>query len=180
MIIHKNELSHLHDELQDASIALRFGTYDLLHSGHQASIEQAAAQADILVVGVMPDEYVTRIKGPNRPISPEQLRLQRIDDTKDVDYSFIAPSKALGLAKAIFSLRPEVYIEDEEQHHFSRLKTIFLGAIGTEHVIAPRNDGGSTTEMINLLGLDEAVARAGFDFALPRVGQTQACLDNIR
>jgi len=167
MIVSKYELGDVRSQanLIDQTIALRFGTYDLLHAGHKAGIADAAQQADLLVVGVMPDEYVSRVKGPSRPINPEQRRIQAIDEAEGVDFSFIAPPRALGMARAILSLRPNTYIEDEEQEA-GRLRSLFLGVLGTEYVTVPRNEGGSTTEMINLLGLEEAIRCSSLDFAL--------------
>jgi cytidyltransferase-like protein len=167
MIVSKNELGDVRAQANntDQTVALRFGTYDLLHAGHKAGIIDAAGHANLLVVGIMPDEYVSRVKGPNRPINPEQRRIQTIDEADGVDFSFIAPPRALGIARAILSLRPNVYVEDEEQE-IGKLKSLLLGAVGTEYITTPRNEGGSTTDMISLLGLDEAIHRSSLDFTL--------------
>ena len=46
------------------------GCFDILHHGHVALLEAAAAECDVLVVGVNSDASVTRLKGPLRPIVP--------------------------------------------------------------------------------------------------------------
>jgi D-glycero-beta-D-manno-heptose 1-phosphate adenylyltransferase len=50
------------------------GCFDLLHLGHIDYLSKAADQGDILVVGINTDGSVSRLKGPGRPINPEQAR----------------------------------------------------------------------------------------------------------
>ena len=46
------------------------GCFDLLHVGHIRYLRGAAAEGDVLVVGVNSDESVRRLKGPERPLVP--------------------------------------------------------------------------------------------------------------
>ena len=41
------------------------GCFDLIHSGHYNALRQAKTLGDILVVGVISDEQVTKYKGPS-------------------------------------------------------------------------------------------------------------------
>jgi rfaE bifunctional protein nucleotidyltransferase chain/domain len=50
------------------------GVYDLLHRGHAEYLEAARALGDRLVVGVNSDASVRRLKGPARPIIPQDDR----------------------------------------------------------------------------------------------------------
>ena len=52
------------------------GVFDLLHAGHVDSLRRAAAEGDILIVGLNDDESVRRLKGPGRPILPLDQRLR--------------------------------------------------------------------------------------------------------
>ena len=52
------------------------GCFDLLHVGHLRTIEEAAAQGDVLIVGVNSDTSVRRLKGAGRPVIGEQQRAQ--------------------------------------------------------------------------------------------------------
>ncbi len=56
------------------TIAFTNGCFDILHEGHIASLSQAAAEADILIVGLNSDESTRRLKGEARPINNEQSR----------------------------------------------------------------------------------------------------------
>ncbi|HSB91738.1 MAG TPA: D-glycero-beta-D-manno-heptose 1-phosphate adenylyltransferase [Flavitalea sp.] len=57
-------------------IAFTNGCFDILHSGHIASLSAAAKEADLLVVGVNSDASTKRLKGPQRPINNEQSRAE--------------------------------------------------------------------------------------------------------
>jgi rfaE bifunctional protein nucleotidyltransferase chain/domain len=50
------------------------GCFDLLHAGHVTYLEAAAAQGDIVLVGVNDDAGVRELKGPTRPLNPEADR----------------------------------------------------------------------------------------------------------
>lgn len=163
MVIRSHELADLRDVTGDASIALRFGSYDLLHAGHQAGIDHAATQADILVLGVMPDDYLKRVKGPDRPVNSEAVRVKAIDDASGVDYSFIAPASNLALVGLFLKLRPEVYVEGQE-YPKSRRKTLLLGALGIRHVVDQQTRIASTSQMIDRLGVQEAKLHSNLEF----------------
>jgi rfaE bifunctional protein nucleotidyltransferase chain/domain len=51
------------------------GVFDLLHPGHVRYLADARAQGDVLIVAVNSDRSVHAIKGPERPINPEQDRM---------------------------------------------------------------------------------------------------------
>ena len=50
------------------------GVFDLLHRGHVEYLAAAASEADALLVALNSDRSVHAIKGPDRPIVPEQDR----------------------------------------------------------------------------------------------------------
>ena len=56
------------------TIAFTNGCFDILHEGHIYSLNQAAAEADILIIGVNSDASVKRLKGPERPVNSEVSR----------------------------------------------------------------------------------------------------------
>ena len=62
------------------------GVFDLLHPGHVELLQFAAAQGDILVVGINDDDSVRRLKGPTRPIFPLAERLEVLAAFEAVDY----------------------------------------------------------------------------------------------
>ena len=61
------------------------GVFDLLHRGHVEYLEDARALGDRLVVGVNSDASVRRLKGPSRPLIPEDERAELLAALESVD-----------------------------------------------------------------------------------------------
>lgn len=62
------------------------GCFDILHLGHIDYLAKAAAQGDVLIVGLNTDESVRRIKGGNRPIQDEISRAMILASLRFVDF----------------------------------------------------------------------------------------------
>ena len=50
-------------------VAFTNGCFDVLHAGHVQYLQEARAQADLLVVGLNSDASVRALKGPGRPVN---------------------------------------------------------------------------------------------------------------
>jgi len=50
------------------------GCFDLLHAGHVSYLESARTHGDALLIGLNGDDSVRQLKGPTRPVVPEQDR----------------------------------------------------------------------------------------------------------
>src|SRR5262245_8601803 len=62
------------------------GGFDVLHVGHARDLEAARALGDLLVVGLNSDASVRGLKGPLRPIVPEEDRAELLGALAAVDY----------------------------------------------------------------------------------------------
>lgn len=62
------------------------GCFDLLHIGHLRYLAEARCLGDLLVIGLNSDASVQAIKGPNRPIIPEEDRAEVLAAMEMVDY----------------------------------------------------------------------------------------------
>ena len=60
------------------SIVFTNGCFDLLHRGHIDLLEKAATFGDILIVGLNSDKSVKIIKGTDRPIESENVRIKHL------------------------------------------------------------------------------------------------------
>ena len=67
------------------TIVFTNGVFDLLHPGHIRYLEDARREGDALVVGVNSDRSVREIKGPSRPITPENERAEVLAALSCVD-----------------------------------------------------------------------------------------------
>ena len=77
-------------------VVLTNGCFDLLHAGHLACLEQAAAEGECLVVAVNSDDSVRGLaKGPGRPIISEDQRAAMLAGLEAVSYTHLTlPTKA--------------------------------------------------------------------------------------
>jgi len=89
------------------TIAFANGCFDVLHVGHIRYLQDAAKQADVLVVGVNGDDSVRELKGEGRPVMPASERAEIIAAIDGVDYVTIfderSPARLLG------ALKPDVH-----------------------------------------------------------------------
>jgi rfaE bifunctional protein nucleotidyltransferase chain/domain len=89
------------------TVALANGCFDLLHVGHVRYLEAARAEADVLVVGVNADGSVRRLKGPGRPVLPEQERALLVAALRCVDHVVVFAEDDVGAL--LLALRPDVH-----------------------------------------------------------------------
>jgi D-beta-D-heptose 7-phosphate kinase/D-beta-D-heptose 1-phosphate adenosyltransferase len=85
------------------------GCFDLLHVGHLALLEEAAAQGDRLVVAVNDDASVRRLKGPSRPLTPGPERMRLLAAFRVVDV--VLPFAEDTPLRAIEAVRPDVLVK---------------------------------------------------------------------
>ena len=69
-------------------IVLTSGSFDLIHLGHAKYLALAKELGDVLVVGVDSDAKIKRRKGDDRPMVPEQERLEMLAHQRPVDLIF--------------------------------------------------------------------------------------------
>jgi len=71
---------------QGQRIVFTNGCFDLLHPGHTRYLAEARALGDVLVVAVNSDRSVRELKGPGRPVVPEDERAEVLAALRAVDY----------------------------------------------------------------------------------------------
>lgn len=62
------------------------GCFDIIHAGHVGYLEQARQLGDRLVVAVNSDASVSKLKGPGRPINPQDRRMAVLAGLEAVDW----------------------------------------------------------------------------------------------
>jgi rfaE bifunctional protein nucleotidyltransferase chain/domain len=85
------------------------GCFDLLHPGHIRSLESARAFGDFLVVGLNSDKSVRALKGPGRPVIPQQERAEILACLECVDAVLIFDEPTP--QKVISALLPDVLVK---------------------------------------------------------------------
>ena len=94
-------------QLDGSTVALANGCFDVLHLGHVRFLEEAAAEADLLVVGVNTDDTVRALKGEGRPMQSAEDRASLVAALRPVDYVTIFSEPTAD--QLIEKLRPEVH-----------------------------------------------------------------------
>jgi D-glycero-beta-D-manno-heptose 1-phosphate adenylyltransferase len=87
-------------------ITLANGCFDLLHVGHVRYLHAAKQLGGRLLVAVNSDESVRRLKGPDRPLMPENERAEILSALQDVDAVVIFPEP--DVRALIRDVRPDV------------------------------------------------------------------------
>lgn len=97
-------------------IVLTQGVFDLVHIGHARYCDEAKKYGDVLIVGVDSDEKVRYRKGPDRPIVPQEERLEMLTYLRSVDAVVLKElnAKKLNLIKII---EPDVLVVTRENYH---------------------------------------------------------------
>lgn len=122
------------------------GCFDLLHTGHIHTLQEAAALGDFLFVAVNSDASVSRLKGPTRPLNHEQNRAQILAALSMVDGVMIFEEDTpLQLIKKI---QPDVLVKggDYRPDEIVGAKEVIAG--GGEIAIIPFIENISTTQLI--------------------------------
>ena len=85
------------------------GCFDVLHPGHLDLLKRARVLGDVLVVAINGDSSVKRLKGPNRPVFPEQERAEILAALDVVDY--VTAFDEDTPLEAILAIRPDVLVK---------------------------------------------------------------------
>ncbi|MEI7777247.1 MAG: adenylyltransferase/cytidyltransferase family protein [bacterium] len=104
-------------------VVLTQGTYDMVHIGHARYFEEAKKHGDLLIVGVDSDEKVRARKGPERPVVPQDERLEMVAHLRSVDVVVLKQHKAPKWS-LIKTVRPDVLIATKETYTKAQLKEL--------------------------------------------------------
>ena len=93
------------------TIVYTVGTFDLLHVGHLAILEQCRKLGDIVVVGVASDSVVASYK-PNEPVIPLIQRQEMLEALRCVDR--VLPYHTLEYVSACKELNVDIFVVGED------------------------------------------------------------------
>ena len=113
------------------------GCFDLLHKGHLSLLSHAKKNCDFLIVGLNSDISVKLLKGENRPIENESIRLKKLSIIKDVDALIVFEEETP--LQIINRILPDILFKGADYK--------FKEVIGSKSVI---NNGGKV-ELIEIL-----------------------------
>jgi D-beta-D-heptose 7-phosphate kinase/D-beta-D-heptose 1-phosphate adenosyltransferase len=147
----REELQRIIQELKAKGKRIVFtnGCFDLLHIGHVRYLEEAKSLGDILVVAVNSDSSVRGLKGPTRPILPEEERAEILSGLGCVDYVTIfdepTPLNLISL------LLPHILVKGGDWTKEATVGWETVEKTGGEVVILSFVEGASTSQLIETI-----------------------------
>ena len=85
------------------------GCFDLLHLGHVRYLQEARTLGDFLILGLNSDEGVRLLKGPGRPLIPQDERAEILAALTCVDYVTIFNEPTA--SPLVEYVRPAIYVK---------------------------------------------------------------------
>lgn len=122
------------------------GCFDILHLGHVTYLEEAAKLGDVLIVGLNSDDSVRRLKGPMRPIQPQEARARILAALEFVEAVVIFEEDTP--LRLIEKVSPDVLVKGGDYTVDTVVGADFVRSRGGEVVILPLVEGYSTTQLI--------------------------------
>jgi rfaE bifunctional protein nucleotidyltransferase chain/domain len=94
---------------QGKRVVFTNGCFDVLHPGHTRYLAEARRLGDVLIVAVNSDRSVRALKGPGRPIFPENERAEILAALEAVDYVTVFDD--LTPQKVIARMLPQILVK---------------------------------------------------------------------
>lgn len=124
------------------------GCYDILHPGHIRLLESARSLGEVLILALNTDASVQRLKGPMRPMIPQDQRAQMAAGLAAVDaVTFFDEDTPREL---IAEVLPDFLVKGADWSHFIAGREE-VEAAGGQVLALPLEPGYSTTNLVDLV-----------------------------
>ena len=133
---------------QGRRVVFTNGCYDILHPGHIRLLESARSLGEVLILALNTDASVERLKGPMRPMIPQDLRAQMAAGLAAVDaVTFFDEDTPREL---IAEVLPDFLVKGADWSHFIAGREE-VEAAGGQVLALPLEPGYSTTNLVDLV-----------------------------
>lgn len=127
------------------------GVFDLFHSEHKKYLQKSKKIGDVLVVGVESDMRVKEMKGKERPMQSEHVRIKQVASLPYIDEAMLLPrdfSSQTRREELLFFLRPDIYTGSSHSMFQKQKTAIMKHFYGVFCVVHAHNPNISTTRGI--------------------------------
>ncbi len=133
---------------QGRRVVFTNGCYDILHPGHIRLLESARSLGEVLILALNTDASVERLKGPMRPMIPQDQRAQMAAGLASVDaVTFFDEDTPREL---IAEVVPDFLVKGADWSHFIAGREE-VEAAGGQVLALPLEPGYSTTNLVDLV-----------------------------
>jgi D-beta-D-heptose 7-phosphate kinase/D-beta-D-heptose 1-phosphate adenosyltransferase len=129
-----------------ARVVFTNGCFDILHPGHIQHLREAAAQGDVLIVGLNTDQSIKRLKGDARPINSFSDRAAMLSALPFID--FIMPLDDDNPIELIKKVRPDIFVKGGDYTPEELPEASVVKELGGIIRILPFHPGYSTTQIV--------------------------------
>jgi D-beta-D-heptose 7-phosphate kinase/D-beta-D-heptose 1-phosphate adenosyltransferase len=123
------------------------GVFDLLHPGHVRYLQHARSLGDALIVGINSDRSVGKVKGPDRPITPELERAEILAALACVDAVAIFDEETP--FEIISTIQPDILVKGADWAEHAIVGRDIVEARGGKVIRAAIAQGYSTTAIVS-------------------------------
>ena len=131
------------------TIVLANGAFDLFHVGHLRYLRDAKKYGDVLVVAVNSDKSVKSYKGEDRPIIPQDERVEILMALEVVDYVTLFDEP--DVRRVIRLLKPHFHAKGTDYTPETVPEAELVKSLGGKVVITGDPKNHSTTDLIEKL-----------------------------
>lgn len=156
-VLDQDQLAGLRELHKERKIVFCTGCYDILQSGHAVFFNQCREFGDLLVVGVGRDTVIGKLKGPGRPVNPENNRLYLVAALHDVDFAVLNDTEIEGgkidFKNILEKLRPDIFVLNDDDSGLKEKEQI-CRQVGAQirfvsRIVPPELEPTSTTRIID-------------------------------
>ncbi|MCL4161968.1 UNVERIFIED_CONTAM: hypothetical protein GTU68_003906 [Idotea baltica] len=144
------------------------GTFDLLHVGHLALLEQCSAFGDVVAVGVASDSVVKSYK-PNVPVIPLDQRQEMLKALRCVD--IVRPYYELEYVSACKELNVDIFVVGEDwgsEPHNIAVES-YLNSMGKKIIQVHYNLRTSSTSIKNDVATQKSIHQSKKNISTPLI-----------
>lgn len=147
-VVSQEDLLHLTSRLkrEGRSVVFTNGCFDIIHPGHVRCLAEARALGDLLVVAVNSDASVRKLKGPTRPLNPEQDRAEVLAGLAAVDYVTVFDEATP--REIIARILPNILVKGADYSIADIVGREEVESAGGQVVSIPLAPGYSTTALV--------------------------------
>ena len=132
--------------LKDKKIVFTNGCFDIIHAGHVEYLAKARDLGHVLIIGLNTDESVHRLKGPHRPVTPENARALTLAALSFVDAVILfSEDTPLELIRLI---QPDILVKGKDYDGKEIVGSDIVKARGGKVVTIELVKGFSTTHTL--------------------------------